>query len=58
MSVIIVFLWKIIFERNKIDLLGQTGQFSPDFFLQIGPERAKYGWFKQFKLDYQFSTKK
>ena len=45
------FLW-----RKKTFFVKIT-YFHMTFFLQIGPGRVKYGRFKQFKHDYQFSTK-
>ena len=45
-------------SKYEVDFLGQLDWFSPDFFLQIGPEQANYSRFKQFALDYQLFIKK
>ena len=50
-KVIFFFFFFFFFWSNQPNL------FSHDFFLQIRPGRAKYGWFDQFKPDYQFSTR-
>ena len=52
------FILKISFIRYKIDFSGQIDLFSPYFFWKIGPGRAYYGLFTQFKLQYNFSSKK
>ena len=56
-SITIVFHWKIIFIRYKYHSLDQIDQFSPYFFFNQA-RLVKYGWFKQFEREFQFSTKK
>ena len=51
------FFYINVYKVKKL-LFGQIHLFPHDFFLQIGLGRAKYGLFKQFKLDYKLPTRK